>query len=271
MSYFEDILNQAKKQPPKTEQAANYKITEQAANYKILDETLFAKESTKVTQPKETFVDQQLASTHNRLNHKDAIFRIFAPQSNGENVGTGFFYEAQGKFLTDLHVLGDANTCKIVLNNGQQLTGVVDRRNRECDLVQGHVVEPKTLLPFLMIGNHRKLETNKSSTYAAGYAYGREFQILPGKFSKFSNAGIASDGDLGPGEDPSRRVILSKQFTPQAMSGGVILNEDYMPIGIIDKGDITNRGSASTTISTPISDGLKLIQQPRSYSLDAKR
>ncbi len=267
MSYFEDLLNQVKQRPSKVEQAATYKILEETTFVKELVKPSTTKES---FTPKESFASQQIASTHNRLNHKDAIFRIFAPQAKGVNVGSGFFYAPEGKFLTDLHVIGDANTLEIKLNNGQQLTGVVEKRDRATDLATGYIVDTKTQLPYLMIDNSRPLETYKGTTYVAGYAYGTDFQFLPGKFRKMSYVGIASDGDLELGENPSRSVILSNHFTPRAMSGGVIFDENYLPIGIIDKGDILNKGQSSTTISTPIGDALNLIKKPRTYNLDAK-
>jgi len=296
LSTLEDLYNSLKKPSSPAKQEAGLKmytetLPEQAAKTAIRqteitrtdikqadqpnDERIKTKKvDTKQIETKKTETNSEFiynndfaVSSHNKLNHKDAIFRIFAPQKNGENVGSGFFCTPNGDFLTDLHVVGDAKALQIVLNNGQRLTGIVDKRSPENDLAAGHVANPQTVLSYLKFAKGRTLEPSKSGTHIAGYAYGSDFQVLPGRFRNMSYAGVAS-GNLEFGENPRRQVIVSDNFTPPAMSGGVIFNADYVPIGIIDKGDIANKGFTSKTISTPIEDGLQLLKQLRIYQMD---
>lgn len=285
MSQLEDLLNNVKeKQRAASEQ--------KAANSKILSETMAGKQTNQtkeavqlkdivqqkdavqakdaVTANPDRLSSRQIYSSHNQLNYQDAIFSIYAAQSDGDKVGSGFFYAPSGDFVTDLHVVGQAKTLKILLNGGRELTGVIDKRDNENDLAVGHVLEQKTKFPYLIFENPKLLEGYKGEAYAAGWAYGHGFQLLPGTFRKMSYASVVSGGDVQLGEDPMRQVIVSDNYTHASMSGGVIFNKDFLPIGVIAKGDIQDKGAASSTISTPISDCLKLIRQLKKYQLEAK-
>ncbi|MBX9878992.1 MAG: serine protease [Candidatus Obscuribacterales bacterium] len=267
MSYFEDLLDDIKQKQRPVD----------TVHYKMLSESGIAlKQPSTVpaerVKPVESLVragNSPMTMAHNRLNHKEAIFRVFARQSDGVNVGSGFFYAASGEFMTDLHVVGEANTCQVLLNNGQVLKAVVDRRDHNTDLASGHVVEPKKSLPYLILEKPASVETYTGKTYSAGYPDGREFTIVPGNTSKLSFSGIASAGALEIGENPSRTVIVTDIETRAGMSGGVLFNKDFLPIGIIDKG--TKPGSKSPiSISTPITDGIRMIKQPVTYKLESK-
>lgn len=200
------------------------------------------------------------ASNKNQLNYQDAIFRVFAPQIKGENAGSGFFYTPKGNFLTDLHVVGDASTVKIKTNNGSQLIGIIDRRDKDNDLAAGHVLSPASELPFLIFEDPSILPQDNSVARVAGYPYGQEFTVVTGKFGKPAAVGFVAEGELESGENPMRQVFTTNTYSHRAMSGGVVLNEDYLLVGVIDKGNIF-KGKDSTTIVTPVADCLKLIRQ----------
>lgn len=270
LSYFEDLLDDIKQKQQKVDRT-------DSVHYKMLSETGIAIKQPNAApaekvKPLESVSRQghsQTVMTHNWLNHKAAIFRVFARQSDGINVGSGFFYAPSGEFMTDLHVVGDANTCQVSLNNGQVLQAVVDKRDPNTDLAAGHVVEPKKSLPYLIMEKPASVETYTGKTYSAGYPDGKEFTVVPGKTSRLSYSGTVSTGALEVGEDPLRPVIVTDVETRAGMSGGVLFNKDFLPIGIIDKG--TKPGSKSPiSISTPIIDGIRLIRQPMNYKLESK-
>lgn len=270
MSYFEDLLDGIKQKQQRVDSTDTF-------HYKMLSETgINIKQARAVpvekVKPLESVAgagNSQMVMTHNWLNHKAAIFRVFARQSDGINVGSGFFYAPSGEFMTDLHVVGDANTCQVLLNNGQVLQAVVDKRDANTDLASGHVVEPKKSLPYLIMEKPASVETYMGKTYSAGYPDGKEFTVVPGKASKLSYSGTVSTGALEAGEDPLRPVIVTDVETRAGMSGGVLFDKNFLPIGIIDKG--TKPGSKSPiSISTPIMDGIRLIRQPINYKLDSK-
>lgn len=267
MSYFEDLLDDIKQKQRPVD----------TVHYKMLSETGIAIKQPSAApvervKPLESVIspgNSPMTMAHNRLNHKEAIFRVYSRQSDGINVGSGFFYAPSGEFMTDLHVVGEANTCQVMLNDGRILQAVVDRRDPNTDLASGHVVEPKKPLPYLILEKPASVETYTNNTYSAGYPDGREFKVVPGKTTRLSFSGVVSTSALEIGENPSRPVIVTDIETRAGMSGGVLFNKDFLPIGIIDKG--TKPGAkAPISISTPIIDGIRLIRQPKTYQLESK-
>jgi S1-C subfamily serine protease len=148
-------------------------------------------------------------------------------QGQGENpdgTGSGFIISADGRLLTNAHVVEGANKVTVTLKDGRQFPGKVIGSDDLTD-VAAIQIEAQNL-PIVQIGNSRNLLPGQWAI-AIGNPLGLDNTVTAGIISATGR----SSNEVGVGDRRVRYIQTDAAINP-GNSGGPLLNEQGQVIGI---------------------------------------
>jgi S1-C subfamily serine protease len=146
-----------------------------------------------------------------------------------EGSGSGFIYDADGFILTNRHVVEDADSLRIVLNDGRQFEGTVYGIDTLTDLAI--VTIDATDLPTAPIGNSADLEPGQLAI-AIGNPLGNfENTVTTGVVSGLGRQIQASDASQTSSETLNNLIQTDAAINP-GNSGGPLVNSGGQVIGV---------------------------------------
>jgi S1-C subfamily serine protease len=148
-------------------------------------------------------------------------------QGQGENpdgTGSGFIISADGRLLTNAHVVEGANKVTVTLKDGRQFPGKVIGSDDLTD-VAAIQIEAQNL-PIVQIGNSRNLLPGQWAI-AIGNPLGLDNTVTAGIISATGR----SSNEVGVGDRRVRYIQTDAAINP-GNSGGPLLNDQGQVIGI---------------------------------------
>jgi serine protease Do len=144
------------------------------------------------------------------------------PQARAiEARGSGFIIDADGTIVTNNHVVKDAKTVSVTLDDGTQLSAKVVGRDSRTDIAVLKV-DAKRPLPYIQLGNSASVKPGEW-VVAMGNPFG-----LGGSVT----AGIVSASGRNIGAGPYDQFIQIDAPINQGNSGGPLFTQDGKVIGI---------------------------------------
>ncbi|HIK09369.1 MAG TPA: trypsin-like peptidase domain-containing protein [Oscillatoriaceae cyanobacterium M33_DOE_052] len=147
------------------------------------------------------------------------------PEGSGEpGSGSGFLIGADGRILTNAHVVGMASVVQVQLDDGRVFPGTVVGRDALTDLAAVKI--DATGLPTVRLGNSAHLVPGQWAI-AIGNPLGLDRTVTAGIISATGR----SSGEVG-GEDLRVRFIQTDAAINPGNSGGPLLNQFGEAIGV---------------------------------------
>ena len=172
-----------------------------------------------------------------------------------EGSGSGFIYDADGFILTNRHVVEDAESLSIILNDGRQFEGTVYGIDTLTDLAI--VTIDATDLPTAPIGTSADLEPGQLAI-AIGNPLGNfENTVTTGVVSGLGREIRATDASQTSSEQ-LRNLIQTDAAINPGNSGGPLVNSGGQVIGV---NTAVNADAQGIGFSIPI-DVAKPIMEP---------
>jgi S1-C subfamily serine protease len=148
---------------------------------------------------------------------------------NSTGSGSGFIYDADGFILTNRHVVEDADTLRVFLNDGRQFEGTVYGIDTLTDLAI--VTIDATDLPVAPIGSSAALEPGQLAI-AIGNPLGNfENTVTTGVVSGLGRQIQASDASQTSSEQLNNLIQTDAAINP-GNSGGPLVNSGGQVIGV---------------------------------------
>jgi serine protease Do len=145
-----------------------------------------------------------------------------APQSHAvEARGSGFIIDANGTIVTNNHVVKDAASVSVTLDDGKQLPARVLGRDPRTDIAVLKI-ESDHPLPYILLGNSRDVKPGEW-VVAMGNPFGLGGSVTAGIVSAVSR-------DIGAG--PYDQFIQVDAPINQGNSGGPLFTQDGKVIGM---------------------------------------
>lgn len=135
--------------------------------------------------------------------------------------GSGFIVDANGTIVTNNHVVKDAKTVSVTLEDGSKLPAKVIGRDARTDIAVLKV-EAKKQLPYIQLGNSASVKPGEW-VVAMGNPFGLGGSVTAGIVS-------ASGRDIGAG--PYDQFIQIDAAINQGNSGGPLFTQDGKVIGM---------------------------------------
>ena len=174
---------------------------------------------------------------------------------NQEGSGSGFIYDADGFILTNRHVVEDAETLRVVLNDGRQFEGTVYGIDTLTDLAI--VTIDATDLPTAPIGNSADLEPGQLAI-AIGNPLGNfENTVTTGVVSGLGRQIQASDASQTSSETLNNLIQTDAAINP-GNSGGPLVNSGGQVIGV---NTAVNTEAQGIGFSIPIDVAKPIMEQ----------
>ncbi len=144
------------------------------------------------------------------------------PQTHAvEARGSGFIVDANGTIVTNNHVVKNAKTVSVTLDDGTKLPAKVIGRDARTDIAVLKV-DAKTQLPYIQLGNSANVKPGQW-VVAMGNPFGLGGSVTAGIVS-------ASGRDIGAG--PYDQFIQIDAPINQGNSGGPLFTQDGKVIGM---------------------------------------
>ena len=161
-------------------------------------------------------------------NPKLRQFFGFSPPQEGKQVergsGSGFIVNANGRILTNAHVVDGADKVSVILNDGRRFDGKVLGSDPVTDLAVVQV--EATNLPTVIIGDSDQLQPGEWAI-AIGNPLGLDHTVTKGIISAIGR----SSSDIGEGNKRIDFIQTDAAINP-GNSGGPLLNAKGEVIGI---------------------------------------
>lgn len=177
-----------------------------------------------------------------------AVVVIYTTVAEGTKQGTGFIFNPNGYILTNAHVVLEAVSIKVTLNDGSHLDGEVIFADEENDVAVIKVLGDH--LPVVKMGDSDNIRAG-DPVFAIGAPYGLENTVTAGVISNKlrdvskSTGYIQTDVSINPGN-----------------SGGPLFNDEGQVIGINTMIYSPNGGgSIGLSFSIPINAALTIMAQ----------
>lgn len=174
-----------------------------------------------------------------------AIFPAVVTIRAGTGHGSGFSISRDGLLLTNAHVVGDAKRVAVVLNNGVEVTGVVERFDRQRDVA---LVKVPLRMP-----NALPLRAQPAKPLETVYAIGSP---LDESLKSTVTRGIVSA--LRKIENSGLPIIQADVAISPGNSGGPLLDRHGNVIGISTL-RFVGRGAQNLNGFVPIGEALKSL------------
>jgi putative serine protease PepD len=185
-----------------------------------------------------------------------SVVSIETMSTDGGGSGSGFVIDPNGYLLTNNHVVADAMTIKVILNDGHEYVAKVLGRDESYDLAVLKI--PATGLKALQFGDSAKVQVG-DSVIAFGSPLGLSGTVTQGIIS-------AKDRPVTAGDDNSSTSFISALQTDAAInpgnSGGPLVDATGAVIGV--NSAIASLGSSLGSQSGSIGLGFAIpINQAR--------
>ena len=185
-----------------------------------------------------------------------SVVSIETMSTDGGGSGSGFVIDPNGYLLTNNHVVADAMTIKVILNDGREYVAKVLGRDESYDLAVLKI--PATGLKALQFGDSAKVQVG-DSVIAFGSPLGLSGTVTQGIIS-------AKDRPVTAGDDNSSTSFISALQTDAAInpgnSGGPLVDATGAVIGV--NSAIASLGSSLGSQSGSIGLGFAIpINQAR--------
>ena len=168
-----------------------------------------------------------------------------------EAKGSGFLIKPNGTIITNNHVVADASSVSVLLDDGSQLPAKVIGRDPRTDLAVLKIAPPGGKpLPYLELGDSQNVEPGQW-VIAVGNPFG-----LGGTVT----AGIVSARGRDIGEDSYDSFIQTDAPINRGNSGGPLLTQDGKVVGVNTAILSPSGGSIGIGFAIP-SDTVKAISQ----------
>lgn len=176
--------------------------------------------------------------------YQQKLFEKVAPSvifiSQGNSIGSGFFVDADGLALTNKHVVGEAKSVKVVLQDGRKLTAkVVERAQGETDLALVKV--PVKSSKALSLTGFDDLRVG-SWVGSVGHGVGGVWTFTKGMVS-----------NIYPSEK-SRPIFQTQIPLNPGASGGPVFDRKGRVVGVVTAG-ITDSNSVNFAIRSDVALG----------------
>ena len=180
----------------------------------------------------------------------------FPPPEQGRQVergsGSGFIVNANGRILTNAHVVDGADKVSVILNDGRRFDGKVLGSDPVTDLAVVQV--EATNLPTVSIGNSDQLQPGEWAI-AIGNPLGLDHTVTKGIISAIGR----SSSDIGEGNKRIDFIQTDAAINP-GNSGGALLNSQGELIGINTAIFTGSRGSGSGNIGIGFAINIDRVQ-----------
>jgi putative serine protease PepD len=185
-----------------------------------------------------------------------SVVSIETMSKDGGGSGSGFVIDPNGYLLTNNHVVADALTIKVILNDGREYAAKILGRDESYDLAVLKI--PATGLKALQFGNSDKVQVG-DSVIAFGSPLGLSGTVTQGIIS-------AKDRPVTAGDENSSTSFISALQTDAAInpgnSGGPLVDATGAVIGV--NSAIASLGSSLGSQSGSIGLGFAIpINQAR--------
>jgi S1-C subfamily serine protease len=183
---------------------------------------------------------------------EDWFFRLIPV----EGAGSGFLIDADGRVLTNNHVVGQARQIKVILADRGQYDAKVLYRDPENDLALLKI-EPRKKLAYLRLGDSDNLQVGQK-VLAIGNPFGLEGTLTTGVISSLHRS-VPSDDGRGM-ED----MIQTDAAINPGNSGGPLLDSQGNVIGINTM--IVGAANVGIGFALPISRAKLVLEDYRTAS-----
>ncbi len=178
----------------------------------------------------------------------------FPPPEQGRQVergsGSGFIVNANGRILTNAHVVDGADKVSVILNDGRRFDGKVLGSDPVTDLAVVQV--EATNLPTVSIGNSDQLQPGEWAI-AIGNPLGLDHTVTKGIISAIGR----SSSDIGEGNKRIDFIQTDAAINP-GNSGGPLLNAKGEVIGI---NTAIIKGANGIGFAIPINSAQSIAEQ----------
>lgn len=164
--------------------------------------------------------------------------------------GSGFIINANGRILTNAHVVEGADQVSVILNDGRRLVGKVLGRDSVTDLAVVQV--EATNLPVVKLGNSDQLQPGEWAI-AIGNPLGLDHTVTKGIISAIGR----SSSDIGESNKRIDFIQTDAAINP-GNSGGPLLNAKGEVIGI---NTAIIQGAQGLGFAIPINTAQRITQQ----------
>lgn len=171
------------------------------------------------------------------------------PVSQGE--GSGFIFSPDGYIATNDHVVGDADTVKVTLQDGRQFTGKVTRANDVNSDIALVKIDGRNL-PYLTYADSAKVEPGQFAM-AIGAPFGLENTVTVGHVSALNRSDRQIENHV------YTDLIQTDAAINMGNSGGPLVNVDGQVIGMNTAIFSPTGGSNGIGFAIP-SDQVRLIE-----------
>jgi S1-C subfamily serine protease len=143
-----------------------------------------------------------------------------------KDLGSGFIISADGRILTNHHVISGSSQVEVTLPDQTKYKADVLVRDRQDDLALIRIT-PRRKLPFLNLGDSDRLQVGQK-VLAIGNPFGLELTLTTGIVSSLGRNLPAS----GPNEQTLEGMIQTDAAINSGNSGGPLLDSQGSVIGI---------------------------------------
>jgi len=152
-------------------------------------------------------------------------------QATESSTGSGFFWDDDGRIVTNYHVVGDAFTkpnlfsLRVVLSDGSAWPATIVGTAADVDLAVIRIQAPRDRIKKIDVGRSNDLEVGQKA-YAIGNPFGLSLTLTKGIIS-------ALDREISsPSKRPIRGAIQVDTPINPGNSGGPLLDRDCRLIGV---------------------------------------
>ena len=185
---------------------------------------------------------------------KDAVVEVRADTPQGTATGSGFVIDAQGRVVTNQHVVGEADTATVVTAEGDEYDADVVGTDPSTDIALLDV-EAGADLPLLTLGATSSLSVG-DPVIAIGSPFGLQNSVTTGIVSGLDRQIQAPDG---------RFVIDGAIQTDAALnsgnSGGPLLDAQGRVVGVNAQIESRTGGNVGVGYAIPIDIAKTVVQQ----------
>ncbi|MCV0402218.1 MAG: trypsin-like peptidase domain-containing protein [Chloroflexi bacterium] len=172
----------------------------------------------------------------------------------GQGTGSGFIYDADGWILTNRHVVEDATSLTIILNDGRQFSGETYGVDTLTDLAIVKIEAGD--LPVAPLGSSAHLEPGQVAI-AIGNPFGYENTVTTGVVSGLGRNITASDAQQTSAET-LRNLIQTDAAINPGNSGGPLVNSAGQVIGV---NTAVNQNAQGVGFAIPIDVAKPILEQ----------
>jgi S1-C subfamily serine protease len=184
-------------------------------------------------------------------NHMEYLDFFWVPQE-AEATGSGVIVDERGYILTNNHMIENAQTLTVILNDGQQYPGKVVGADPGTDLALVKI-EAKGKLPTAKLGDSSKTEVGEW-VVAIGNPLGLDWTVTVGVISALNRQTVSrSSGQT------IRGLIQTDAAINPGNSGGPLLNAQGEVIGINDAIVSSSGGSEGIGLAIPVNTAKEVL------------